>query len=124
MLTHLPHLVQLPGQVPDDDLHLLDLVLRVGDGTRRRSSNSLLGRLDISKALFRTPERVLQRIRLFTGLGLQDVGLGLRVVGPLLRGLELGLKIGEDQRGFLVLAAPLGRTLLFRLSVLFEFGLK
>ena len=116
MLTHLPHLVQLPGQVPDDELHLLGLVLRVGD--------SLLGRLDISKALFRTRERVLQRIRLFTGLGLQDVGLGLRVVGPLLRGLELGLKIGEDQRGFLVLAAPLGRTLLFRLSVLFEFGLK
>ena len=65
-----------------------------------------------------------QRIRLLASIGLQGVGLGLRVVGPLLRGLEPGLKIGDDQRGFFVLAAPLGRTLLFRHSALFDFDLK
>ena len=120
MPAHLPQLGQLFGQFPDDELHLLGLVLRVGDGTRRRPS-SLLGRLDLPEALFRTRERV---IRLFAGLGLQGVGLGLRVVGPLLRGLEPGLKISDDQRGRLVLTAPLGRTFLFRHSALVEFGLK
>ena len=39
-----------------------------------------IGLLDLSKALLRTRKRVSQRIRIFAGLGLQGVGLGLRVV--------------------------------------------
>ena len=88
MPAHLSQLGQLFGQFPDDELHLLGLVLRVGDGTRRRPS-SLLGRLDLPEALLRTRERMPQRIRLLASIGLQGVGLGLRAVGPLLRGLEL-----------------------------------
>ena len=65
----------MSGQVPDDDLHLLGLVLVLV-----MAPDEGIGLLDLSKALLRTRKRVSQRIRIFAGLGLQGVGLGLRVV--------------------------------------------
>jgi hypothetical protein len=44
------------------------------------------------------------------GFGLQSLCFGFRLVGPIFRCLESGLKIREDERALLILAAPLGRS--------------